>query len=99
MASPWMPRGMSLSATPTTSGKFQYPGGVVVDLAGNVFVGDTFNSRIDRFDPANFAGTFTSFGSSGTTSGKFRSPIGVAMDLAGNVFVADVENSRIDRFN
>ena len=81
------------------SGQFSGPIGVTVDSAGNVYVGDTSNNRIARFNPANFAGTFTSYGSAGSGSGQFSTPRGVALDSAGNLYVADRGNSRIDSFN
>ena len=67
-------------------GQFSYAAGVTVDSAGNVYVADTFNNRIDRFNPANFAGTFTSFGSGGSGSGQFNLPYVVAVDSAGYVY-------------
>ena len=81
------------------SGQFNYPAGVTVDSAGNVYVADYNNSRIERFNPTNFAGTFTSFGSLGSGSGQFTYLYGVTVDSAGKVYVADTVNHRIDRFN
>ena len=81
------------------SGQFSNPFGVSVDSAGNVYVANFSNNRIDRFNPANFAGTFTTFGSSGTGSGQFNHPFGLTLDSAGNVYVADFGNNRIDSFN
>ena len=75
------------------SGQFSGAAGVAVDSAGNVWVADD-NNRIVRFNPADFAGTFTPFG-----SGQFSKPAGVTVDSAGNVYVADYNNNRIDRFN
>ena len=80
-------------------GQFNSPYGVATDTTGLVYVADFNNNRIDRFDPANFAGTFTSFGSIGTGSSQFHGPAGVAVDGAGNVYVADYINNRINRFN
>ena len=39
---------------------------------GLVYVADSGNTRIDRFDPTNFAASFTSFGSNGSGSGQFN---------------------------
>ena len=80
-------------------GQFSLPLGVTLDGTGNVYVADTFNNRIDRFNPANFAGTFATFGSLGAGSGQFSAPGGIAVDIAGNVYVADGSNNRIVRFN
>ena len=70
-----------------------------MDIAGNVYVADGSNNRIVRFNPTNFAGTFTTFGSFGSGSGQFSTPSGIAVDSAGKVYVADRFNSRIDRFD
>ena len=59
--------------TGTESGQFRAPQDVTVDSAGNIYVADYGNDRIDRFNPANFAGTFTSFGSYGSGSGQLAS--------------------------
>ena len=66
-----------------------------MDSAGNVYVADGENYRIDRFNPANFAGTYTSFGSFGSCSGQFNYPFIIALDSAGNLYVPDYENGRI----
>ncbi|MEH1839894.1 MAG: SBBP repeat-containing protein [Nostoc sp.] len=44
------------------NGQFRYPNGVAVDPSGNIYVADTINDRIVRFNPSDFNGTFTSFG-------------------------------------
>ena len=78
-------------------GQFNYPQGVATDSAGNVYVADTFNQRIQKF---NAAGNFLSkLGSSGWGDGQFRYPYGVTVDSAGNVYVADTSNQRIQKFN
>ena len=81
------------------SGHFINPYGVSVDSAGNVYVADTSNFRIARFNPANFAGTFTSYGSPGSGDGQFNGAVSTAVDSAGNVFVADRLNDRIRRID
>src|SRR5207249_11091163 len=56
------------------------------DGSGNVYVADTHNNRIQKFD-AN--GTFlTSWG------GQFAFPSGVATDGSGNVYATDTRNNR-----
>ena len=78
-------------------GQFDLPKGVAVDSTGNVYMANTDNSLIQKFDSnLNF---ITQWGSSGTGDGQFRSPNGLAVDLTGNVYVADSDNNRIQKFS
>ncbi|MBY0245045.1 MAG: hypothetical protein K2Q03_06300 [Sphingobacteriaceae bacterium] len=79
--------------------QFNYPGGVAVDAAGNVYVADYENHRIRKITPSGtvstlagsgkdgFGGTY-SFADGNGASAEFASPAGVAVDAAGNVYVA-----------
>jgi probable HAF family extracellular repeat protein len=81
----------------TGDGQFSEPWGVAVDSAGNIYVADMFNNRIQKFDSAgNF---LAKWGSYGTGSGEFDEPMGVAVDSAENVYVADRWNNRIQKFD
>jgi streptogramin lyase len=78
-------------------GQFNQPSAVAVDAAGNVYVADTENNRIQKFGPA---GAFvTAWGTPGTAEGQFSDPRGLAVDPAGRVYVADRGNNRIQRFS
>jgi sugar lactone lactonase YvrE len=80
-----------------------------VDSSGNVFVADTFNDRIQKFQLANPCPSGTTqvalgvclvkeWGGPGTGKGQFVHPVGLAVDSSGNVFVADTGNNRIQKF-
>ncbi len=72
-------------------------GGVAVDSAGNVYVTDLGNHRIEKFTSG---GSFImSWGGSGTGNGQFSAPEGIAIDAADNIYVADTGNHRIQKFN
>ena len=72
-------------------------GGVAVDSAGNVYVTDLGNHRIEKFTSS---GSFImSWGGSGTGNGQFSAPEGIAIDTSDNVYVADTGNHRIQKFN
>jgi DNA-binding beta-propeller fold protein YncE len=83
---------------------FQQPWGIAVDRAGNVYVADTWNHRIQKFD-AN--GKFlTMWGTNGDTRGiaqgnpfLFYGPRAIAIDAQGNLFVTDTGNKRVLKFS
>ncbi|MEK7674452.1 MAG: hypothetical protein AAB676_01290, partial [Verrucomicrobiota bacterium] len=84
-----------------SAARFDYPQGVAVDSAGNVFVADAGNHTIRRVTPAGVVTTLAgSVGAWGNADGtgsaaQFFGPRGVAVDSAGNVFVAEIGNHTI----
>ena len=80
----------------SANGQFKAPTGVAVDGSGNVFVVDTLNNRVEKF---NSGGSFIAgWGTLGSANGQFKAPTGVAVDGSGNVFVTDTGNNRIQKF-
>jgi uncharacterized protein (TIGR03663 family) len=83
-------------------GQFFEPWGVAVDEAGQIYVADTWNGRIQVFDAE---GRFLrKWGAFATTNGELGDanalfgPRGLAVDLNGNLLVADTGNKRILHF-
>ena len=80
---------------------FKTPAGIVIDSAGNLFVGDAEAHVIRKITPAGdvttFAGTTDVKGSAdGTgTAASFNDPSGLAIDAANNLYVADALNNKI----
>lgn len=62
-------------------GQFDSPRGMAIDGAGNIFVADTGNGRIEKFSPN---GTLV------TSMRQFEAPNGIAIDHAGNIYVAEI---------
>jgi secreted PhoX family phosphatase len=82
------------STNGTGSGaRFDFPDGVAVDSAGNVYVADSGNDTIRKITASGIVSTLAGLaGSSGSADGtgnaaRFSLPTGVAVDSAGNVYV------------
>jgi DNA-binding beta-propeller fold protein YncE len=78
------------------AGQLRSPWGVTVDGAGDVYVTDTGNHRVEKFDKeGNF---ITQWGGYGNGDGQFNFPYGIAVDAKGSVFVVDSGNTRVQQF-
>ena len=90
----------SMGASGTAAGQFNTPTAVAIDSAANIWVVDSGNHRIQKFD-ANLNYLF-SIPASGTSSlsanGSFSSPYALAIDRQDTVWVADTANNRLQQF-
>jgi uncharacterized protein (TIGR03663 family) len=78
-------------------GKFWGPRGIAIDPAGNLYVTDTGNKRVQKFTPdGQFLQTW---GGGGIIPGTFEEPVGIDIDDQGNIYVADTWNRRVQRFD
>jgi tripartite motif-containing protein 71 len=81
---------------------FYSPRGVAVDKTGNVYIGDSGNYRVKKFDSE---GRFiTQWGSPGSKDGQFETIGSIKVDSSGIVYVLDRdrgkwEHSRIQKFS
>ncbi len=89
--------------------EFNDPNSLFADSVGRLWVADTFNHRVLRFDAAagkvNGAAADAVVGQpdfdtnvSGTSAQKFRTTYGVYFDPLGNLWVGDYNNERVLRF-
>jgi serine/threonine protein kinase/sugar lactone lactonase YvrE len=85
--------------------RFQSPGGIAVDAAGNVYVADTGNNMIRKIAPD---GTVTTLAGAAGKAGRqdsvgaaarFLAPMGIAVDSSGNVYVAEFASDIIRKIS
>ncbi|MCK4670075.1 MAG: NHL repeat-containing protein [Nanoarchaeota archaeon] len=104
--------GWKQTSTPSIGSDFQsfdQPGSIFVDSSGNIFVKDSSNNRICKWDSAGNALGWIGGGSngwkqtSGTSSGtdlqSFDTPSDVFVDTAGNIYVTDWHNDRVCKWD
>jgi tripartite motif-containing protein 71 len=73
------------------------PMGISVDSEGNVFVLDSYNHRVQKFDKE---GAFVlQWGAPGSGDGELKDPCDLAIDSADNVYILDKENNRVQKFD
>jgi DNA-binding beta-propeller fold protein YncE len=78
------------------NGQLKEPIGLTVDSAGNIWVADSGNNRIQEFSST---GAYVSqFGSKGAGNGQLSEPTGVGVD-EGEVYVVDYGNDRVEEFS
>jgi uncharacterized protein (TIGR03437 family) len=86
---------------PAASAGLNFPTGITLDSAGNLYIGDSLNNRIRRVS----GGTITTIAGNGTAaysgdggpaiSASLNAPAGLTVDLAGTLYFADFYNLRI----
>lgn len=89
-----------------TDAKLNGPEGVVVDVVGNIYITEIYNSRIRKINTlgviSTFAGT-TAIGYNGdgimATTARLSSPLSIVADNTGNIYFGDVINRRVRKID
>lgn len=94
--------GYSGDGGPATKAELRYPKSVVKDSAGNLFIVDSFNSRIRVVTPDGIIQTVAGDGFHGyagddgpAVKARFRFPSAIAIDRQGRLVVTDTQNNRV----
>jgi sugar lactone lactonase YvrE len=93
--------GFSGDGGPATGAGINYPRGLAVDGAGNVYLADTANHRVRRFTIGGSISTFAGNGTGGFSgdgpagSVQLNLPRSVAFDSAGHLYISDSGNNRV----
>jgi hypothetical protein len=86
-----------------SAARFNQPGGITIDSAGNLYVADTGNATIRRITAEGLVTTLAGSASSrGNQDGagaaaSFGSPAGITVGGAGNLYVVDTGNAVLRR--
>jgi hypothetical protein len=88
---------------------FNNPFGVFVDSSGNIYVADTYNNRVCKWNSSGVAQGWIGGTNNGWQQGNapafasdyqsFYGPSGIYVDSSGNIYVADGDNNRISKWN
>ncbi|MCX6618890.1 MAG: hypothetical protein NTZ98_22680, partial [Acidobacteria bacterium] len=94
--------GYSGDGGPAVSASLNYPQGVAIDFAGNLYIADTNNQRVRKVTPDGFISTYAGTGQRGfsgdagpATRAQLSSPARLAVDSSGALYIADMENMRV----
>ena len=88
---------LSFGSEGSNDGQLNKASNIAIDSSGNLWVSDTKNDRIQKFDSS---GTYQSqFGGKGDDEGQFKEPTGIAIDSSGNLWVSDSKNYRVQKFD
>jgi uncharacterized protein (TIGR03663 family) len=86
-----------IGAMGTGKGQFTQPTGLGTDAGGNLYVADSRNNRIQKFDSEGKL--LAVLGPGGDKEATFNEPWKVTVDKSGNLYVADTWNHRIQKFD
>lgn len=78
------------------SGQFMVPWDLATNSAGDVYVLDTGNNRVEEF--TGEGALVREWGSYGSGNSQFNNPLGIAVAPNGDVYVTDENNNRVEEF-
>lgn len=87
----------SFGSSGSGNGEFEYPGDVAVDDSGNIYVADSNNNRIQKFDSAGVY--LDQWGTAGSADGEFSHPYDIELGPDDKLYVGDSLNHRVQIFD
>ncbi|HEX5000694.1 MAG TPA: hypothetical protein VFY29_20895 [Terriglobia bacterium] len=83
-----------------------FPRGIVLDPAGNLYIADSSNRRIRKVDTSGIISTIAGTGTAGfsgdggpAVNAMLTFPSDIALDASGNLFVADSSDNRVRKID
>lgn len=99
-------RGHSGDGGPAVDAQLSSPNGLLVDVAGNVYISDSGNSSVRKIDPSGIIETVAGPGEPGTPGNggpavkvRLGYPRGLAMDASGSLFVVESGSNIVRRIS
>ena len=91
---------------PASAARLNFPVGVAVDRAGNVYIADRDHHRIRKVSLDGSIATIAGLGRPGdsgdgalASQATLNQPSSISVDAAGNLYIADTGNRRVRRIN
>ncbi|MGP8243002.1 MAG: hypothetical protein ACLQVN_00615 [Bryobacteraceae bacterium] len=91
---------------PATAAQLEYPAGIAIDAAGNVYVADRDAAVVRRISSSGAISTYAGTGIPGYAGdggpaalAQLNAPLGVALDAGGNLYVADTGNNAVRKIS
>jgi len=92
----------SVADGPGSEAEFEWPSGLAIDTAGNLYVADSESNRIRKVTPEGEVSTLalrekreSGYADDTESAAEFDGPTDIAIDKAGNLYVTDKWNNRI----
>ncbi len=94
--------GFSGDGGPARGAQLDWPRGVALDAAGNLYITDTYNYRVRKVATTGIIATLAGTGYAGYSgdggppaNAQLNQPQGVAVDATGRIYVADTSNNAV----
>jgi uncharacterized protein (TIGR03437 family) len=91
---------------PATAAQLEFPAGIAIDPAGNVYVADRDAAVVRRISSSGAISTYAGTGVPGYSGdggqaalAQLTGPLGVALDANGNLYVADAGNNVVRKIS
>jgi len=82
--------GKTIAGDPENTTQLYWPTGIFIDNCDNLYISDTYNNRILKFNKDSNIGQIVAGGNGkGTSANQLSGPVDLVVDLNGNIIIAD----------